>query len=247
MFATEFAPEAPRASVLEFAPQAHGTAAAAPQPAQSISWRLNGERLIPASWINTKRATDITLALSGLVLAAPLLVVAMIGIMICSPGSPIFAQERVGLYGRRFTMFKLRTMEPNAHAQQEALRKATQASGPVFKMKRDPRVFALGGMLRKLSIDELPNFVNVLLGDMSIVGPRPSIPSEMEKHDDFALRRVRVKPGITCVWQISGRSDVSFAEWMRLDHHYIDNWSPLYDLKIILSTIPAVLFSKGAY
>jgi lipopolysaccharide/colanic/teichoic acid biosynthesis glycosyltransferase len=246
MFATEFARHAPCANVPEFAPQAPSAAAAARQ-AQSISWRLNGERLIPASWTNTKRATDVTLALTGLILTAPLLIVAMIGIMMCSPGSPIFAQERVGRYGRRFTMFKLRTMKLNAHAQQAALRNTNEASGPVFKMKRDPRVFALGGILRKLSIDELPNLVNVLLGDMSIVGARPSLPSEMEKHNDFALRRLRVKPGITCVWQISGRSDVSFAEWMRLDHEYIDNWSPLYDLKTILSTIPAVLFSKGAY
>ena len=171
----------------------------------------------------------------------------MIAIVIASPGSPIFAQERVGRYGRRFWMFKLRTMKPNAHAQLDALRVANEVSGPVFKMKSDPRVFPLGRILRKLSIDELPNLVNVLLGTMSIVGPRPSLPSEVEKHNDFALRRLRVKPGITCVWQISGRSNVAFHEWMRLDHVYIDNWSPLYDLKIILSTIPAVLFSKGAY
>ena len=171
----------------------------------------------------------------------------MIAIVICSPGSPIFAQERVGLYGRRFTMFKLRTMKINAHAQQEALRSINEVSGPVFKIKSDPRVFALGRILRKLSIDELPNLVNVLLGNMSIVGPRPPLPSEVEKYNDYALRRLRVKPGITCVWQISGRSNVDFNEWMRLDHTYIDNWSPAYDIKIMLSTIPAVLFSKGAY
>jgi lipopolysaccharide/colanic/teichoic acid biosynthesis glycosyltransferase len=231
----------------EFAPLAVAAAPDVASPTESTSWRRNVERLIPQSWIGTKRATDIALALVGLTLSAPLLLVAMIGIVLSSPGSPIFAQERVGRYGRRFTMFKLRTMKPNAHAQQAALRATNEVSGPVFKMKIDPRVFPLGRILRKLSIDELPNLVNVLLGDMSIVGPRPALPSEVEHHDDLALGRLRAKPGITCVWQVSGRSNVSFAEWMRLDQVYIDNWSPLYDLKIILSTIPAVLFSKGAY
>jgi lipopolysaccharide/colanic/teichoic acid biosynthesis glycosyltransferase len=213
----------------------------------SESWRQRAERCIPKSWISTKRATDIALALIGLTLTAPIISLAMILIVICSPGSPIFAQERVGVFGRRFTMYKLRTMKRGAHAQQDALRNVNEATGPVFKMKSDPRVFPLGRMLRKLSIDEVPNLVNVLLGQMSIVGPRPPLPSEVENYNDFALRRLRVKPGITCVWQISGRSNVDFNEWMRLDHAYIDNWSPLYDLKIILSTIPAVLFSKGAY
>lgn len=217
------------------------------RPSKSESWRHRAERFIPKSWISSKRTTDIALALAGLALSAPILVLAMIAIVICSPGSPIFAQERVGLYGRRFTMFKLRTMKINAHAQQEALRSINEVSGPVFKIKSDPRVFALGRILRKLSIDELPNLVNVLLGNMSIVGPRPPLPSEVEKYNDYALRRLRVKPGITCVWQISGRSNVDFNEWMRLDHTYIDNWSPAYDIKIMLSTIPAVLFSKGAY
>jgi lipopolysaccharide/colanic/teichoic acid biosynthesis glycosyltransferase len=217
------------------------------RPGELKSWRHSAERLIPKSWISAKRATDIALALVGLTVSAPILIVSMIAIVICSPGSPIFAQERVGLYGRRFTMFKLRTMKLNAHAQQDALRSTNEVSGPVFKMKIDPRVFPLGRVLRKLSIDELPNLVNVLLGNMSIVGPRPPLASEVEKYDDYALRRLRAKPGITCVWQISGRSNVDFHEWMRLDHTYIEQWSPAYDLKIILSTIPAVLFSKGAY
>ncbi len=216
-------------------------------PAEQKSWRHRAERLIPQSWTNVKRATDIVLALAGLSVSAPILAISMVAIVISSPGSPVFAQERVGLYGRRFTMFKLRTMKLNAHAQQNALRSTNEVSGPVFKMKSDPRVFPLGRILRKLSIDELPNLVNVIIGNMSIVGPRPPLPSEVEKYNDFALRRLRVKPGITCVWQISGRSNVDFNEWMRLDHTYIDNWSPLYDLKIILSTIPAVLFGKGAY
>jgi lipopolysaccharide/colanic/teichoic acid biosynthesis glycosyltransferase len=219
----------------------------APAVGVTTSWRHSSERLVPKSWITAKRFTDIALALVGLALTAPILILAMLAIAFCSPGSPIFAQERVGLYGRRFTVFKLRTMKINAHDLQEALRGTNEVSGPVFKIKNDPRVFPLGRILRKLSIDELPNLVNVLVGDMSIVGPRPPLASEVEHYDDFALRRLRAKPGITCVWQISGRSNVDFDEWMRLDHVYIDNWSPLYDAKIILSTIPAVLFGKGAY
>ncbi|MGD0476513.1 MAG: sugar transferase, partial [Candidatus Velthaea sp.] len=122
-----------------------------------------------------------------------------------------------------------------------------EVTGPVFKMKDDPRVFPFGRLLRKLSIDELPNLVNVLLGQMSIVGPRPPLPTEVEGYGEFALRRLRAKPGITCLWQMSGRSGIDFDEWMKLDHAYLDNWSPLYDLKIILATIPAVLFGRGAY
>ena len=215
--------------------------------ADAKSWRNSAERFIPPHWFTAKRAFDIAVAVAGLTLSAPILAASTIAIMICSPGSPIFAQERVGLYGRRFTMFKLRTMNTNAHAGQEALRSTNEVSGPIFKIKNDPRVFPLGRILRKLSIDELPNLVNVLLGNMSIVGPRPPLPSEVEKYNVFALRRLRAKPGITCVWQISGRSNVDFDEWMRLDHLYIENWSPAFDTKIVLSTIPAVLFAKGAY
>lgn len=214
---------------------------------EASSWRSRSERYVPRSWVITKRTIDVTIALTVLIIAVPIFLVAVIGIMISSPGSPIFMQERVGLYGRRFTMFKLRTMKPKAHAFLDTLRSTNEVSGPVFKMKNDPRVFPFGRLLRKLSIDELPNLVNVLVGQMSIVGPRPPLPSEVEGYGDYALRRLRVKPGITCVWQVSGRSSIDFNEWMRLDHLYLDNWSPLYDLKIIVSTIPAVLFGKGAY
>jgi lipopolysaccharide/colanic/teichoic acid biosynthesis glycosyltransferase len=217
------------------------------KPNEPMSWRKRAARPIPQSWTSAKRAVDITLALAGLTLSAPILAASMIGIAISSPGTPIFAQERVGLYGRRFTMYKLRTMKRNSHAQLETLQATNEATGPVFKMKNDPRVFPLGRILRKLSIDELPNLINVLVGDMSIVGPRPPLPTEVEKYNDFALGRLRAKPGITCVWQISGRSNVDFERWMQLDHQYIDNWSPAYDAKIFLSTIPAVLFGKGAY
>jgi lipopolysaccharide/colanic/teichoic acid biosynthesis glycosyltransferase len=217
------------------------------QGMEANSWRKRSERDVPRSWHTSKRAVDLALSLGVLGASAPVLLVAMVGIVLSSPGSPIFMQERVGLYGRRFKMIKLRTMRPDAHRRLESLRGANEVSGPIFKMKKDPRVFFFGRILRKLSIDELPNLVNVLLGQMSIVGPRPPLPSEVEGYNDFALRRLRAKPGITCIWQVSGRSSIDFNDWMRLDHVYLDNWSPLYDLKLILSTIPAVLMGKGAY
>jgi lipopolysaccharide/colanic/teichoic acid biosynthesis glycosyltransferase len=212
-----------------------------------VSWRRREQRRVPQSWISAKRAIDFTLALVGLTISAPVLAAAMIGIVLSSPGAPIFTQKRVGLYGRRFTMYKLRTMKRNSHVVLDALRETNEVSGPVFKMKNDPRVFPFGRILRKFSIDELPNLISVLVGDMSIVGPRPPLPSEVEQYNEFALGRLRAKPGITCVWQISGRSNIDFERWMELDHLYIDNWSPAYDARILLSTIPAVLFGKGAY
>jgi len=213
-----------------------------------VTWKPTPDRLVPPSWTLTKRAMDITVASVALAASAPVLLLAMVGIVVNSPGSPIFAQKRVGLYGRRFTLFKLRTMRVNAHEELEALRASNEVSGPVFKMKNDPRIFSFGRILRKLSIDELPNLVNVLLGHMSIVGPRPPLPAEVEGYSDCALRRLRAKPGVTCFWQISGRSEVTdFNEWMKLDQQYIENWSPAQDLNIILSTIPAVFRGKGAY
>ena len=124
---------------------------------------------------------------------------------------------------------------------------SVDVAGPVFKMRKDPRLHALGGFLRRWSIDELPNLVNVLRGEMSIVGPRPPLPCEVEDYDAFALRRLSVKPGITCLWQVSGRSNVSFDEWMKLDNAYVDTWSPRLDCLILLRTIPAVLSGDGAH
>jgi len=209
--------------------------------------RLYAERIVPRWWYALKRTMDLAIATAGLILTAPILVAAMIAIMMSSPGSPLFAQERVGHYGRRFTLFKLRTMMPEAQFQQEVLRAKNPTRGPAFKMRNDPRVFPVGRILRCTSIDELPNLINVLLGNMSIVGPRPPLPSEVENYGEYAFQRLLVKPGITCLWQISGRSNIDFDQWMDLDHRYIANWSPLYDLRIILLTIPAVLLRTGAY
>ena len=190
---------------------------------------------------------DVTLSSLALLAGAPVLLAASLAIMAVSPGSPVFAQERVGKNGRRFKMYKLRTMRNGAHLMHKHMHALNEVSGPVLKIKDDPRLHALGSMLRRTSIDELPNLVNVLRGEMSLVGPRPPLPSEVQHYDDFAMRRLTVKPGITCTWQISGRSNVSFHEWMELDNAYVDSWSPLGDFVILLRTIPAVISGDGAH
>jgi len=201
----------------------------------------------PAWQRSAKRAIDVVLALTFLIVALPVILVAMLGILIVSGGNPLYRQDRVGMGGRRFRMWKLRTMVRGAHAMLPQLRKYNEADGPVFKMRDDPRLHALGHLLRRSSIDELPNFINVLAGDMALVGPRPPLPEEVATYDAYALRRLVVKPGVTCLWQISGRSHLSFEEWMALDNTYIDTWSPWYDLAIVAKTIPAVLRGVGAH
>ncbi|MDP9025374.1 MAG: sugar transferase [Candidatus Eremiobacteraeota bacterium] len=209
--------------------------------------RIVAARTVPASWHFAKRAIDIVVGLSVMVFCAPLVFLAILAIMVVSPGSPFFIQERVGRGGRVFRMYKLRTMVTGAHLMHEELRHLNEADGPVFKIRNDPRLHAFGALLRKLSIDEMPNFINVLLGDMSIVGPRPPLPSEVEHYSEYAARRLTVKPGVTCLWQISGRCNISFEEWMVLDNLYIDTWTPVSDLAIIAKTVPAVLSGVGAH
>ncbi len=204
-------------------------------------------RAVPASWDTVKRAMDVTIASLGLVVFSPVIAVAAVGIVCASPGSPFFAQERVGKNGRRFKLFKLRTMVDGAHLFHDDMRPLNDVDGPVLKIRNDPRLHALGKLLRRSSIDELPNLVNVLRGEMSIVGPRPPLPSEVADYDDFARRRLTVKPGVTCLWQISGRSNVSFEDWMKLDNEYIDTWSPLSDLAIVAKTVPVVIRGEGAH
>ncbi len=204
-------------------------------------------RTVPRSWLAAKRSIDVVVAGSALVVLAPVIGLAALGIACVSPGSPFFAQERVGAGGRRFKLFKLRTMVDGAHLYHDEMHALNEVDGPVLKIRNDPRLHRLGKLLRRTSIDELPNLINVLRGEMSIVGPRPPLPREVASYDDFARRRLTVKPGITCLWQISGRSNLSFDEWMRLDNHYIDTWSPLKDLAIVAKTIPAVLRGEGAH
>jgi exopolysaccharide biosynthesis polyprenyl glycosylphosphotransferase len=202
-----------------------------------------------ASWQGViKQVIDFVVALILVTLGAiPFALVALL-IKLTSPGPILFRQKRCGLNGQPFTIFKFRTMETNAEQRKQELAAFNEMSGPVFKMKNDPRVTRIGKWLRKFSIDELPQLFNVLRGEMSLVGPRPLPVEEVRRFDDFAhRRRLSVKPGITCLWQISGRNEVSdFNDWVRLDLEYIDNWSLWLDLKILWRTIPIVLIGSGA-
>lgn len=195
----------------------------------------------------TKRIVDITASIVALIITGPIIIAAALAVVCVDPGNPFYRHERVGRRGERFKMYKLRTMVRGAHQMLPELRKYSEVDGPVFKMREDPRLHPVGAFLRRTSIDELPNFVNVLVGEMSVVGPRPPLPEEVEHYDAYALRRLSVKPGITCLWQISGRSHLSFDEWMALDNRYIDEWTPARDLEIIARTVPAVLRGNGAH
>jgi len=193
-----------------------------------------------------KRIMDIGVASTIVIVTLPITIVSAILIRLTSPGPVLFKQERCGLNRRPFTMYKLRSMVDNAEQARYELEVLNEMDGPVFKSSRDPRITALGRYLRRFSIDEFPQLYNVLRGDMSLVGPRPPLPQEVARYERWQRRRLSMKPGLTCLWQISGRNQVSFQDWMKLDLSYIDNWSLLLDLKILLKTIPVVLFGKGA-
>jgi lipopolysaccharide/colanic/teichoic acid biosynthesis glycosyltransferase len=208
---------------------------------------IAGDRAVPESWPAIKRGIDVVVGILLLVLTAPLVIAAAIAIAAVTGGTPFFTQERVGMHGRRFKMYKLRTMVNGAHALRKSVMHLNEVDGPVFKIRNDPRLHPLGRFLRRTSIDELPNLVNVIFGDMALVGPRPALPSEIEHYDAFARRRLEVPQGVTCLWQINGRSEVSFEHWMELDNRYVDSWTPLGDLLIIVKTIPAVLRKDGAH
>jgi exopolysaccharide biosynthesis polyprenyl glycosylphosphotransferase len=192
-----------------------------------------------------KRGLDILVSSVALVALAPVLIVT--ALCVKATGGPVFfRQERVGLAGRRFHMLKFRSMVVDAEACLARIAAHNEQTGPVFKMKRDPRVTAVGRFIRKFSIDELPQIVNVLRGDMSLVGPRPAIPSEVARYEAWQLRRLSVRPGLTCVWQVSGRNAIGFEQWMLLDLRYIDHWTLASDLALIARTVPVVLSGRGA-
>jgi exopolysaccharide biosynthesis polyprenyl glycosylphosphotransferase len=193
-----------------------------------------------------KRAIDVVVSASVLLLLAPVLAVVALAIKRESPGPVLFRQRRVGLNGREFDLFKFRSMHQDAEAQLARLQALNEASGPVFKMRNDPRVTRVGHFLRRSSLDEFPQFWNVLRGEMSIVGPRPPLPTEVRQYRPWQRRRLSVRPGLTCTWQVSGRSEISFERWMELDLEYIDTWSLAGDLEICARTIPAVLGARGA-
>ena len=194
-----------------------------------------------------RRILDVVLA-SILGLAGGLFVMLPTAILIklTSPGPVLFKQKRCGLNGRQFVMYKFRSMVDNAEQLRVELEPLNEMDGPVFKSSHDPRITAIGKIIRRFSIDELPQVFNVLRGDMSLVGPRPPLPQEVARYQRWQRRRLSMKPGMTCLWQISGRNEVSFEDWMKLDLTYIDNWSLLLDLKILLKTVPVVLLGRGA-
>lgn len=209
---------------------------------------LLGLRRTPSSEVALagKHLLDISGALFGLTLAAPVMTLFAILIKVTSPGPVFFKQTRAGRNGRKFKMFKFRSMVVDAEAQKTKLMHLNEMSGPVFKIARDPRVTRVGAFIRRTSIDELPQLFNILMGDMSLVGPRPPLPSEVEQYKPWQRRRLSVKPGLTGLWQVSGRNNVDFEEWMALDLRYIDDWSLWLDIKIILRTVPAVVLKTGA-
>ncbi|MBL4683952.1 MAG: sugar transferase [Nannocystaceae bacterium] len=193
-----------------------------------------------------KRLLDLAAGLFGLMLIAPILLFTALAIRLESKGPVLFKQARAGRHGRRFTMYKFRSMVIDAEAKKKELMHLNEMDGPVFKIKHDPRITKVGRLIRKTSIDELPQLFNVLFGDMSLVGPRPPLPSEVQQYEPWQRRRLSVKPGITGLWQVSGRNNIDFDEWMELDLTYIDTWSLWLDIKILLKTIPVVLFQKGS-
>lgn len=192
-----------------------------------------------------KSVFDYVAGAIGFVLAMPLFLVTSISIKITSKGPIFFKQERSGLNGRRFQLYKFRTMVENAEALKETVKAQNEMTGPVFKVTNDPRITPVGKILRKISLDELPQIINVLKGEMSLVGPRPPIPDEVEEYSFRQRRRLSMKPGITCIWQVNGRNEIDFEEWIRMDLEYIDNWSLWLDFKLLLKTIPVVLMATG--
>jgi len=217
-----------------------------------IGWRIRTKILL---WNLTlkgtcalKRTLDMVLSLMAMAVLSPIFAITAIAIFGESPGPIFFAQTRVGLNGRHFRFFKFRSMVVNAEALKAQLAASNESGdGVIFKMKKDPRVTRVGWFIRKFSIDELPQLFNVLKGDMSMVGPRPPVPKEVALYTMEDRKRLHVKPGITCIWQVSGRSNIPFKQQVALDKKYIRCKSLLGDLKILLQTIPAVLSGRGAY
>jgi exopolysaccharide biosynthesis polyprenyl glycosylphosphotransferase len=197
--------------------------------------------------IFAKRMLDFTISAILIILISPFLLVVAVFIKLTSPGPVLFVQKRLGLNKRRFNVHKFRTMVVDAERQMSQIEHLNEVSGPVFKIKNDPRITPIGRFLRKTSIDELPQLFNVLIGDMSLVGPRPLPVRDYEGfNEDWQRRRFSVRPGITCLWQVRGRSSIPFEKWMELDLQYIDKWSLWLDFQILLRTIPAVLRGSGA-
>ncbi len=231
---------------------AHGGGAAfsangalAPAQAPAIPFHPHAPRGVYA--LAGKRALDVLGGLLVLLVASPVILLAALAVRLTSRGPAFYKSTRLGRSGRPFTFYKLRSMVSGADRHRHHLSHLNECDGPVFKISRDPRVTVVGRFLRTTSLDELPQLWNVLRGDMSLVGPRPPLPDEVSHYQPWQMRRLDVRPGLTCLWQISGRSRIGFEEWMRLDLEYINRRSFRLDLQILLRTIPAVLSREGAY
>ena len=194
-----------------------------------------------------KRLIDIVFSFIGVIVLSPLFIIIAIIIKITSKGPVFFSQKRVGRDGKEFKMYKFRSMVVNAEELKEKLAAQNEMSGPMFKMKDDPRVTKVGKFIRKTSIDELPQLWNVLKGDMSLVGPRPSLPKEVAQFEDWMNKRLEVKPGLTCYWQVSGRNNIDFKDWMKLDIKYVAERSTWIDIKLIFKTVGVLFGDKNAH
>ena len=194
-----------------------------------------------------KRTIDIVCSFVGILVLSPLFIVIAIIIKLTSKGPVFFSQKRVGKHGREFDMYKFRSMVVNAEELKEKLAAQNEMSGPMFKMKDDPRVTKVGKFIRKTSIDELPQLWNILKGDMSLVGPRPSLPKEVAQFEDWMYKRLEVKPGLTCYWQVSGRNNIDFEDWMKLDVKYVEERNLWIDIKLIFKTVGVLFGDKNAH
>ncbi|MEX0815802.1 MAG: sugar transferase, partial [Gaiellales bacterium] len=209
---------------------------------------LGAGLLSAARWqVLVKRAVDLAGGLLLLTLLLPVLLTICALVRATSAGPALYVQERVGREGRPFRMYKLRSMCQGAHLTRGELRNLNEVAGPVFKIRRDPRITPVGRLLRRLSIDELPQLINVIRGHMSLVGPRPPLPEEFATYNQREQERLSVKPGITCIWQVSGRSDLDFETWVEMDLEYISTWNLRRDFRLLLRTLPAVINGRGAY
>jgi exopolysaccharide biosynthesis polyprenyl glycosylphosphotransferase len=207
-------------------------------------WRLRRQFVYEAV---LKRAIDMLLATLGLVATIPIWIAVCAAIRLESPGSPIFVQERVGRRGRRFRFYKFRSMYVDAESRLHEVLVHNETDGPVFKIRQDPRITRVGAFLRRTSLDELPQLFNVLKGDMSLVGPRPPLPREVDQYRPGDLVRLQVKPGLTCLWQVSGRCEICFEEWVRMDLWYVENQGMWTDVRLLARTPLSVLSRRGAY
>jgi len=221
--------------------------AGAPTIAVPLPTRRAGLHRAPPWKLGVKRSLDVAVSGLALILLAPLFLVVGALVRLTSRGPVFFVQRRVGRDGRPFSMVKFRSMYRDAHGRRDEHVDLNMHRGPIFKAKDDPRITPVGRLLRRLSIDELPQLVNVLMGEMSLVGPRPCLPEEFRAYGERELQRLLVKPGITCIWQVSGRSDVDFDTWVDMDLRYIASWSLLLDFRLLALTLPAVVSGRGAY